>query len=175
MIETADGVTNAAAIAARVDFLSIGTNDLTHSVLEADRFASQQARAYDPRVLRSIAEIVQAAGRCSVPVEVCGEAASDPISAPLLIGAGVDELSVGAARVGAVRSWVRSVNYAELGRLEVTARRAPTSAHVEALVEDLSRRLSLLERADAGGEVVEGPVGVGPVRAQAQGRPALGA
>ena len=108
--------------------------------------------------------MAQAARRAGVPLEVCGEAASSPIGAPLLIGAGVDELSVGAARVGAVRGWVRSLGYSELRRLEVTARRLETSAQVEALLDDLSRRLDLLERADAGDEAIEGAVGVVPGR-----------
>ncbi len=61
MIETAAGVEAVAAIAAEVDFLSIGTNDLTHSILDADRFSPQGAQAHDPRVLRAIATVVEAA------------------------------------------------------------------------------------------------------------------
>ena len=164
MIETSAGVEVAERVARNVDFLSIGTNDLTHSVLGRDRFSTQVALPHHPRVLRSIAAVAQAARRAGVPLEVCGEAASSPVGAPLLIGAGVDELSVGAARVGAVRGWVRSLAYSELRRLEVTARRLETSAQVEALLDDLSRRLELLERADAGDEAIEGAVGVGPGR-----------
>jgi phosphoenolpyruvate-protein kinase (PTS system EI component) len=164
MIETPGGVEAAERIASNVDFLSIGTNDLTHSVLGRDRFSTQVALPHDPRVLRSIAAVVEAGRHAGVPVEVCGEAASSPISAPLLIGAGVDELSVGAARVGAVRAWVRGLRYRELRQFEVIARRLSTSAHVETLLGELPSRLEILERADAGGEAVERQIGVGPAR-----------
>ena len=70
--------------------------------------------------------MVQAAQLARVPIEVCGEAASDPIGSPLLIGAGVDEISVGAARVGTVRQWVRSLSFAELSDLEV---QGPPAGH----------------------------------------------
>ena len=175
MIETSAGVDAARAIAAEVDFLSVGTNDLTHSILNADRFSPQRARMHNPRVLRAIATVVQAARLARVPIEVCGEAASDPIGSPLLIGAGVDEISVGAARVGPVRQWVRSLSFAELSDLEVRARRLDTPAQVERLVAPFAGRLSLLERADADGEVLEGPVGVGPAGGEPQRRPAPGA
>jgi phosphoenolpyruvate-protein phosphotransferase len=176
MIETTEGVEAAGAIAAEVDFLSIGTNDLTHSVLRADRFSPQTARAHDPRVLRAIAAVVDAASTRGLPVEVCGEAASDPISAPLLIGSGVDEISVGAARVGTVRQWVRALSFAELSRLAMSSRQMETAAEVEALVSGVSGRLALFdERADADGEALEGPIGVGPLGAEPQRRPAPGA
>jgi phosphoenolpyruvate-protein phosphotransferase len=175
MIETSEGVEAAAAIAAEVDFLSIGTNDLTHSVLRADRFSPQTACAHDPRVLRAIAAVVDAASTPGLPVEVCGEAASDPISAPLVIGSGVDEISVGAARVGTVRQWVRALSFAELNRLAVSSRRMETAAEVEALLSGVSERLSLFdERGDADAEVLEGPIGVGAAGGEAQRRPAPG-
>ncbi|MDX6604796.1 MAG: multiphosphoryl transfer protein [Solirubrobacterales bacterium] len=145
MIETTAGVELAAAIAASVDFLSIGTNDLTHSILGRDRFDSGHAPTHDPRVLRAIAAVAEAARGAGVPIEVCGEAASSPIGAPLLIGAEIDELSVGAARVGTVRSWVRSLRHTELRELEAAARQASTSAEVESLLADQSRRLERLE------------------------------
>jgi phosphoenolpyruvate-protein kinase (PTS system EI component) len=175
MIETSEGVDAAEAIAAEADFLSIGTNDLMHSVLNTDRFSPQTACAHDPRVLRAIAAVVAAAEGARIPLEVCGEAASDPVSAPLLIGARVDELSVGAARVGTVREWVRSLEFAELSELEIRARRLETRAQVETLLVGVCDRLSLLERADADAEVLKGPIGVGAVGAEAQGRAAPGA
>jgi hypothetical protein len=61
-----------------------------------------------------------------------------------------------------VRGWVRSLSYSELRRVEVGARRLATTGQVEAALGDLPSRLELLERADAGGEGVERPVGVGP-------------
>ncbi len=175
MIETTEGVRAVEEIAAEVDFLSVGTNDLTHSVLNADRFAPQAARAHDPRVLRAINAVVAAGREAGVPIEVCGEAASDPIAAPLLIGSGVDEVSVGAARVGVVRQWIRSLSFEMVKDLEESARRLETIDGVETLVADVSKRLSLDERADADGEILERPVGVGAAGAEVQRRSAPGA
>lgn len=110
MIETPGAAESAYAIAERSGFLSIGTNDLTATTLAADRFAANSARAHDPRVLRAIARSVKAAHAAGIRIEVCGEAASDAVMLPLLVGLGVDELSVGAARVGQVRRWVRQLS-----------------------------------------------------------------
>jgi phosphoenolpyruvate-protein kinase (PTS system EI component) len=123
MIETPLAAQNASVIAEESAFLSIGTNDLTASTLGVDRFAANRARTYDPRVLRSIARTVAAAHDAGIPLEVCGEAASDTLVLPLLVGLGVDEVSVGAARVGAVRGWIRELN---ADRAEATARLALT-------------------------------------------------
>ena len=130
MIETTAAVARVAEIAAAADFLSIGTNDLSHAVLGSDRFGGAAARADDPRVLAAMAATARAAARARKPLEVCGEAASEPAVVPLLVGLGVDELSVGAARVGAVRGWIRDLSFADA-------------------------RKALLERGDAAGERVE--------------------
>jgi phosphoenolpyruvate-protein kinase (PTS system EI component) len=111
MIETPAAVEHVAAIAARSAFLSIGTNDLTASVLGVDRFAGGQARTDDPRVLAAIARTVEAGHVAGIPVEVCGEAAADPALVPTLIGLGVDELSAGAARVGELRAHIRAISF----------------------------------------------------------------
>lgn len=117
MIETPIAAASADAIAARSDLLSIGTNDLTATTLHADRFAPGDAVAHDPRVLRLIAASVDAAHAAGIPIEVCGEAASDPRMLPLLVGLGIDQLSVGAARVGAVRARIRELDARDAGRL----------------------------------------------------------
>jgi phosphoenolpyruvate-protein kinase (PTS system EI component) len=110
MIETPAAVADAPAIAERAAFLSIGTNDLTASTLGVDRFAAGPARADDPRVLAAIARTVDAGHEAALTVEVCGEAAADPVMVPLLLGLGVDELSAGAARVGELRAHIRSLS-----------------------------------------------------------------
>jgi multiphosphoryl transfer protein len=110
MVETPAAVARATAIAARSAFLSIGTNDLTASTLGVDRFAASAARADDARVLSAIAQTVEAAHAAALTVEVCGEAAGDPVMLPLLLGLGVDELSTGAARVGELRARIRSLS-----------------------------------------------------------------
>jgi phosphoenolpyruvate-protein kinase (PTS system EI component) len=121
MIETPRAAGLAFQIASGSDFLSIGTNDLTHATLGSDRFAAAEATTSHPKVLRAIDRSVRAARSAGVPIEVCGEAASDPEVLPLLVGLGVDELSVGAARVGQTRAWVRELDYAEARRTALAA------------------------------------------------------
>jgi phosphoenolpyruvate-protein kinase (PTS system EI component) len=141
MLETPAAVDAAPAIAAGVDFLSIGTNDLTASTLGTDRFASSGGCAHDPRVLRLIARCVAAAHDAGLRIEVCGEAASDPMMLTLLLGLGVDELSVGAARVGEVRAWVRRLGHGRATHLAATALEMHSADQVEAAVRPLAGEL----------------------------------
>ncbi len=140
MIELPEAAEAAAEIAAVSDFLSIGTNDLTHATLGTDRFAHGEAPAHHPRVLAHIAATARAARAADIPLEVCGEAASDPLAVPLLVGLGANELSAGAARVGAVRAWVRALDHAEAERLAASALEAADAAEVERLVQPLVSR-----------------------------------
>ena len=121
MIETPEAARNAAAIAKEVDFLSIGTNDLTQMVLGLDRERSKSAPVTDVRVLRLIDMTVRAGRDAGIPVDVCGEAASDPIAMPILVGLGANELSVAAARVGEVRENIRSLTFASCKELAAEA------------------------------------------------------
>jgi phosphoenolpyruvate-protein kinase (PTS system EI component) len=138
MIELPEAAAAAREIASECDFLSIGTNDLTHATLGTDRFAHGEAPAHDPRVLRHIASAAEAAKAAAIPLEVCGEAASDPLTAPLLVGLGADELSVGAARVGTVRAWIRSLDYAAAAEIARQALEADDAATVEELARPLT-------------------------------------
>lgn len=163
MIETVDGVAAAEQIATEVDFLSIGTNDLAHSALAEDPAGPRRATAHHPTVLRLIHRTARAARLAGVPVEVCGEAASDPLIAPLLIGLGVDELSVGAARVGDVRSWVRNLAFSHANDLARQALELTDARGVELLVAKLAGSLSV---AEAGNDVAQrrnGGLGIVPV------------
>jgi phosphoenolpyruvate-protein kinase (PTS system EI component) len=141
MIETPTAAQNAYAIAERSDFLSIGTNDLTATTLRADRFAGNRSRAHHPRVLRSVARSAAAAHETGIRIEVCGEAASDPIMVPLLVGLGIDELSVGAARVGEVRDWIRRLRAAEAAGLARSALTMDAADEVEWAVRPFAAEL----------------------------------
>jgi phosphoenolpyruvate-protein kinase (PTS system EI component) len=112
MIETPEAARRASEIANVADFLSVGTNDLTQLVLGLDREQSKLAPVTDVRVLRLIDVTARAAREAGIVVDVCGEAASDPAAMPILVGLGVDELSVAAARVGEVRRWIRGLDFA---------------------------------------------------------------
>jgi phosphoenolpyruvate-protein kinase (PTS system EI component) len=167
MIETREAAVAADEIARVSDFISIGTNDLTASVLDSDRFAPGEGAAHDPRVLAAIRRACEAAQAAGIPVEVCGEAASDPVTVPLLVGLGVDELSVGASRVAAVRRWVRALDYEESRGLAAAALELADAAEVAGLLGPLARRLALLEAGDAGAQGLDGGVRVAALRSQA--------
>jgi phosphoenolpyruvate-protein kinase (PTS system EI component) len=167
MIETREAVAAAGAIAAEADFLSIGTNDLACDVLGVERFSASRGLAHHPKVLDFIGQVAWAADGAGVPLEVCGEAASDPVTVPVLVGLGVDELSVGAARVGVVRSWIRALGHADARKAARKALEAASVADVLAAVGSLSRQLELLEVGDAAGQPLQRPVGVGTLGSQA--------
>jgi phosphoenolpyruvate-protein kinase (PTS system EI component) len=135
MIETPLAAASAAGIAAYSAFLSIGTNDLTASTLGADRFNGGAALTHDPRVLAQIDRAVVAAHAAGIPIEVCGEAASEPVMLPLLVGLGVDELSVGAAQVGVVRERIRGLSFAESSELARRALKLSSAEEVERSVD----------------------------------------
>jgi phosphoenolpyruvate-protein kinase (PTS system EI component) len=141
MIETPAAARNAAGLAARSAFLSIGTNDLTAATLGVARFEENTARAHHPDVLRAIARSVAAAHEAGVPIEVCGEAASDPVMLPLLVGAGVDQVSVGAARLGEVRSRIRALDTAEAAGLFHSALTMDRAEEVEWAARSIVERL----------------------------------
>jgi len=111
MIETPEAARHAAEIARVVDFLSIGTNDLTQMVLGLDREQSRSAPVTDVRVLSLIDMTMRAGREAGIPVDVCGEAASDARTMPIMVGFGAVELSVAAARVGEVRERIRSTSF----------------------------------------------------------------
>ena len=166
MIETRDAVASARAIAEEADFLSLGTNDLACDALGVERFSAARGLAHDPRVLGLVAETVSAARDARAPVEVCGEAASDPVTVAVLVGLGVDELSVGAARVGLVRSWIRAIAAGDAREVARRALEATTTAGVAEAVRPVSRELELLEIGDAAGQPLDGGVGVGALGPQ---------
>jgi phosphoenolpyruvate-protein kinase (PTS system EI component) len=115
MIETPEAAGHAAEIAAEADFLSIGTNDLVQYTLGLDRErpVASAATAAEPIVLRLIAQVVEAAHAAGKTVEVCGEAAGETAVASLLIGLGVDELSVAPARLDELRETVRLLSFTD--------------------------------------------------------------
>jgi phosphoenolpyruvate-protein phosphotransferase len=153
MIETPEAAAQAAAIAAEADFLSIGTNDLVQYTLRLDRelpLASTSSAA-SPEVLAHVQAVVRAAHALGRPVEVCGEAAGEPAVAALLVGLGVDELSVSPARLDAVRAAVRSLTSAAASAAAARAVRAASLD--EALA--LGRAALSGEAVDEGGELLD--------------------
>ena len=138
MVEVPSAVLLADELAREVDFMSIGTNDLTAYLLAADRSNAALAQRQDPchpAVLRAVARVVEAAaaaGGCEVAV--CGEMAGDPIGACLLVGLGVDELSMEPMSFAAVKRAVAGHSLAELRAIGVAAQAATSAAAARALV-----------------------------------------
>ena len=139
MIEVPAAALNAHAIAAVCDFFSIGTNDLVQYTLAADREnpeVAERAVAYHPAVLRLIARTVTAAHSAGIPADVCGEAAGDRQTLPLLVGLGVDELSVSPARLAATRRMIRELSFQRARAAAATALAARTPAEAAAAAAD---------------------------------------
>jgi phosphoenolpyruvate-protein phosphotransferase len=137
MVEVPAAAVMADRIAPEVGMFSIGTNDLTSFQLGIERARPGGSPAHHPAVLRLIVATVDAARAARIPVEVCGEAASSPLVMPLLVGLGVDELSVGAAAVARVRAWVRALNFDEAAAIARRALDAESAAEVESLTRPL--------------------------------------
>jgi phosphocarrier protein FPr len=137
MVEVASAALLADHFAREVDFFSIGTNDLTQYTLAMDRGhprLASQVDALSPAVLRLVARTVDAAHARGKWVAVCGGIASDPQAVPILVGLGVDELSVSVPTVPAIKADVRRLRLAECRRLAQLALDAPDAADVRALV-----------------------------------------
>jgi phosphotransferase system enzyme I (PtsP) len=101
----------------RLDFLSIGTNDLTQFLFAADRANPKLAERYDwlsPAILRFIARIVREGIAAEVPIGVCGEMGGRTLEAMALIGLGIDRLSITPAAIGPVKAMIRSLDVAAL-------------------------------------------------------------
>jgi len=139
MVELQVTAAAAATFAPAVDFFSIGTNDLTGQVLGLDRRdpTAKPALAADPRVLALIARVADAGRQAGIGVSVCGDSAADPLVLPLLIGLGVNTLSVPAARVERVRTWLAGLDTPACAALAAAALQASTVDQVRDLVPPL--------------------------------------
>jgi phosphotransferase system enzyme I (PtsI) len=96
-----------------VDFLSVGTNDLVQYLLASDRQNEGLADTYSPfypPIIRLIEDMVRTARRGNKPLSLCGEMASQPLAIPLLIGLGIERLSVAPARLIETKYWIRRLN-----------------------------------------------------------------
>jgi phosphotransferase system enzyme I (PtsP) len=126
----------------RVDFLSIGTNDLTQFLFAADRSDPRLAERYDwlsPAILRFLRRVVAEAKGAGVPVRVCGEMAGRPLEALALIGIGVDSFSITPAAVGPVKAMVRSIE-AEAVRAKLETLLAKPPANMRKSLADWAKK-----------------------------------
>lgn len=116
MVEVPAAVYQATSLAKRVDFLSIGSNDLTQYILAVDRNNARVAglyHAFHPAVLLALKSVADAARAQGKPVSICGELAGDPRAAVLLLAMGFDVLSMSATSLPQVKQAVRNISFSE--------------------------------------------------------------
>lgn len=149
MVEVPAAALVAEHLCREVDFLSIGTNDLTQYTLAVDRANQSVAdlfRSFHPAVLRLIERVVICGRRCGIPVGLCGEMAADPLAVPVLLGLGVREFSMHPPALPVVRSLVREISHRDARRIARRALALPTAKEVEELLlENLSALLARLK------------------------------
>ncbi len=141
MIEIPAAVLAIGAFLARLDFLSIGTNDLIQYTLAVDRADEAVSHLYDPlhpAVLRLIANAIASARKARVPIAVCGEMAGDVRLTRLLLGMGLTEFSMHPAHILAVKQRVLTTDVAEIRPVVDRMRRSDDPARVAVLLDRLN-------------------------------------
>jgi predicted GNAT family acetyltransferase len=144
MIETPSAAILIGQLAGEVDFFSVGTNDLVQYLLAADRISGDLASSYEPlhpavlQVLATLATVAKAKGK---PICLCGEIASDPAYATLLIGLGFRSFSVSPGRLLEVKHAIRSIRLSEAEELAGKVLPLNSTRDIKAhLQDDWSRR-----------------------------------
>jgi phosphotransferase system enzyme I (PtsP) len=146
MIEIPSAVYMIEELARRVDFVSVGTNDLTQYLLAVDRNNSRVADLYDdlhPAVLRALEQVVRGARLFNRPVGVCGELAGNPMATVLLMGLGVDSLSMSAGSLTKVKWVVRSFSVSQARQLLNAALRMENAEQVRRFMQGVLDEVGL--------------------------------
>jgi phosphocarrier protein FPr len=140
MVEVPSVAVMAQTFAAEADFFSIGTNDLTQYTLAMDRGHPKLAPKVDalnPAVLRLIAQTVEGAHAHQKLVGICGGVAGDSHAVPILVGLGIDELSVSLPSIPTIKAQIRRLNFAACRELAQRALTCATAEEVRALIPEL--------------------------------------
>ena len=148
MVEVPAAVWLADRLAQEVDFFSIGTNDLIQYLLAVDRNNRKVASLYEPlhpAVLKAISTTVQSAKRAGKRVSLCGEMAADPLCTLLLLGMGLDELSMEAFFVPVIKRVIRSLSYAESQALTQEILQLGTVREVKGQLFSALKQLDMIE------------------------------
>jgi len=138
MIEVPAAALISDLLAPLVDFFSIGTNDLTQYTLAVDRGNQRISDLYDPfhpGVLRLIRMVIDNAHAAGIPVAMCGEMASDPRAAVVLLGLGLDEFSMNAAGLPKVKQVIRSLSYEKAQTIAASVLTLKRSREIETALE----------------------------------------
>ncbi|MES1167136.1 MAG: phosphoenolpyruvate--protein phosphotransferase, partial [Pseudomonadota bacterium] len=148
MIEIPSAAATADILALQCDFFSIGTNDLIQYLLAIDRVNDRIAHLYEPShpaVIRTLRHIMDEARRAGISVGVCGEMAGDPVFVPLLLGLGVDSLSMTPPLLPAVKYLVRAMTMADARQLAAEALALSSPKEIYAKCEAFYRARMKLE------------------------------
>jgi phosphoenolpyruvate-protein phosphotransferase len=124
MVETPSAAIMSSQLAAQVDFFSIGSNDLTQYVLAVDRGNERVSHLFDhfhPAVLRLIKQVIDAGHKAHIWVGLCGELAADPLAIPLLVGLGIDELSMSPVAIPKAKMVLRALTVPECENIALKA------------------------------------------------------
>lgn len=143
MVETPSAVILAEQLATEVDFFSIGTNDLSQYVMAADRTHPRVASLVDamhPAVLRMIQQTVQAAHKAGIWVGLCGELAANPLAAPILLGLGLDEVSLNPQAIPAFKQAIAQLTMAESEAIAASAMQQNSATEVREVVSAFMNR-----------------------------------
>ncbi len=144
MIEIPSAATIADLLAQEVDFFSIGTNDLIQYTLAIDRVNENVSYLYNPlhpAVLRLIKNVVDAAHRTGISVVMCGEMAGEPLYLPILLGLGIDELSMNPLCILKIKKILRSISYHDAQQLAAQVDQFKTATEIENFMrQELNKR-----------------------------------
>ncbi|MGD0016128.1 MAG: phosphoenolpyruvate--protein phosphotransferase [Verrucomicrobiia bacterium] len=144
MLEVPSAALTAETMANEVDFFSIGSNDLIQYTMAVDRVNEKVANLYEPThpaILRLIRNCVEAAHNNNIWIGVCGEIAGDPLYIPLLVGMGIDELSLSAASLPRIKEVIRRLTLSEAQELAAAALHATRGREVTAMLTALLQRI----------------------------------
>ena len=162
MIEVPAAISQIPFWADKIDFISIGSNDLSQYLLALDRNNPRVAARYDhvhPAVLLEIQRILQTTAEYGIPVSLCGEMASDPVAVALLIGLGLRTLSMSATKIPRIKWLIRSIQLSTAQQLSADALKCEYPADIRSRVEGALHMAGLQElfnRSAAGSHAGQG-------------------
>ncbi len=146
MIELPAAVQTAHLLIREVDFFSIGTNDLIQYTMAADRNNPKVKKYYDPyhpAVLHSIRSVAEVARQAGKKVSICGEMASEPVNAILLLGMGISDFSLSAPYIPAVKRAVRKITLTRAEEIAGHVLAMESSTDIKKYLQEIKRELEL--------------------------------
>lgn len=147
MVEVPAAVQTAEFLIHEVDFFSIGTNDLIQYTLAADRNNLKVQQYFDPfhpSVLQSIAHVATVGKKAGKPVSLCGEMASDPLSAMILLGLGITEFSLSAPSIPVIKSFLRTIKHADAEEIASKLLQMGSTREIQEQIQSLKSTFGLL-------------------------------